>query len=79
MSTWRDELFVVGLAFCAGVIIMGLASGCTLNRYKLTSIYTSPEDSLTITSEVEGKATIGKVAHIYRQNLDFLNAQYRKK
>lgn len=78
MSNWRDEVFVVVMAFCAGVILMGL-SGCTMNRYKLTSIYTSPEDSLTITSEVEGKATIGKVAHIYRQNLDFLNAQYKRK
>ena len=69
MKTYK----IVGLT-----VIMGLA-GCVQNHYKITTAYTSPADSVTITSEVEGKATIGKVAYIYKQVLIFVDQEYLKK
>lgn len=53
-----------------------LLTSCTMNRYKITTVYSNPADETTITSEVEGKATIGKVAFIYQKVLDFVNKEY---
>ena len=64
---------IVGLT-----VIVGLA-GCVSNRYKITTAYTSPADSVTITSEIEGKNTIGKVAYIYQKVLTFVDDQYLRK
>ena len=59
----------------AGIVILG---GCVQNHYKISTAYSNPQDSVAITTEVEGKATIGKVAYIYKQGLEFCNKQYIK-
>lgn len=61
-----------------GVAMLLFLSGCVQNHYKISTIYTSPADSVTIASEVEGKATIGKVAYIFEKVLTFVDKEYRK-
>ena len=74
----RNKIYWMAIAFCLGVITMGL-SGCASNAYEIKTAYTSPADSVTIESKVSGKATIGKVAYIYKQVLTFVNIEYAKK
>lgn len=54
-------------------------SGCTVNRYKISTVYANPADETQIMSEIEGKATIGKVASIYERVLEFVNKSYGAK
>lgn len=56
--------------------VLLLLSGCTMNRYKINTVYQDPAEQTTISSEVEGKATIGRVAVIYERVLRIVNTEY---
>jgi competence transcription factor ComK len=58
------------------LLLVLLLTGCVQNRYKITTQYANHADETIITSEVEGKATIGKVASIYERVLEFVNKAY---
>jgi PBP1b-binding outer membrane lipoprotein LpoB len=64
--------------YMISLIGLMVLSGCVSNHYKVTTVYQNPVESVTITSEVEGKATIGKVAVIYQKVFTFVNKQLIK-
>lgn len=66
------------VAFCLGVITMGL-SGCVSNTYEIKTVYTAPADNVTIESRVSGKNSTGKIAYTFQKVLLFVNAEYLKK
>jgi len=74
----KDKTFWILTIVSVGIMAIELA-GCVSNHYKITTAYTSPADSVTITSEIEGKNTIGKVSYIYQKVLSFVDAEYLKK
>lgn len=71
----REATYTMLFFLCAMIILIGMI-GCTTNHYKIQTVYANTADEVQITSEVEGKATIGKVANIYKQVLEFANKQY---
>lgn len=65
--------------YLTGIAVSLMLSGCVQNHYKITTLYTSPADNVTITSEIEGKATVGKIAFTYQRVMDFIDKEYLKR
>jgi hypothetical protein len=61
-----------------GVSAVLFLSGCTKNFYNIKTKYENAEESIKITSEVEGKATIGKIATIYERVFSFVNKELKE-
>jgi hypothetical protein len=72
-SLLKSTKLVIGIA---GLMVL---SGCVQNHYKITTKYTDMQESIEITGEVEGKATIGKTALIFERMLRIVDLEYIKK